>query len=125
MWVPSGGIPDFIRTLYQNILDRDPESQTAIDYWIRYTYEHGLASTIGGFFTSREYTARGMSPEATAEKFYIAVLGRQAEPGGREFYVNEIRTGMSLWKVADDFVGSREYRLNVQAGTAPDPIHWP
>ena len=116
---------DFVKTLYQNILDRDPESQTAIDFWSRHTYDKGLARTIGSFFTSDEYTARCMSVEATVDKFYLAVLDRQAEPEGRTYWIGTIRSGMPLWKVADSFVGSNEYRQKVQAGSALHPIHWP
>ncbi|KDR71936.1 hypothetical protein GALMADRAFT_213432 [Galerina marginata CBS 339.88] len=76
VWVPSGGIEDFIRTLYQNILDRDPESQTVVNLWTGQTYRHGLAYTISGFFMSDEYTGRALPKEVTAEKFYLAVLGR-------------------------------------------------
>ena len=111
--------------MYQNILDRDPESQDAINWWTGHTYNHGLASTVGGFFTSHEYAAKGWSPEVTTEIFYLAVLGRQVEPVGREIHIRAIRNGVSLRKLANSFVGSEEYRGKVQAGTAPDPIHWP
>ncbi len=118
-------VQDFVKILYQNILDRDPESQTVIDFWSRHTYDNGLARTIGGFFMSDEYTAKCMSVEATVDRFYLAVLDRQAEPGGRTYWIGKIRGGMSLRKVADSFVGSNEYRQKVQAGSALHPIYWP
>lgn len=114
-----------MRTLYQNILDRDPENQLAVDNWTRHTYNHGLAHTVGSIFTSPEYTAKHLSTEATVDKFFLAVLGRQTDEGGRVYWVEEIGRGMSLWKVADKFVGSEEYRGKVEAETAPHPIHWP
>lgn len=111
--------------MYQNILDRDPESQTVVDNWTRHTYAHGLAETLGCFFTSGEYRAKSLSTEATVDKFYLSVLGRQAEPSGRAYWIGAIRNGMSLHKVVEGFVGSQEYRQKVQAGSAPYPILWP
>jgi len=120
-----GEIQDFVKTMYQNILDRNPESQTVVDNWTRHTYAHGLAETLRCFFTSDEYRAKSLSTETTVDKFYLSVLGRQAEPGGRAYWIGAIRDGMSLHKVAEGFVGSQEYQQKVQAGTAPHPIHWP
>lgn len=125
IWVRTGGVLDFMRTLYQNILDRDPESHAAIEGWTREVYARGLAYAVGGFFTSIEYTAKGVSTEATVDKFYLSVLGRHPEAEGRAHWTEEIRRGMSLWTVAEKLVGSEEYRRRVAAEQAPDPIHWP
>jgi len=63
-----------------------------------------------------------MSVEATVDKFYLAVLDRQAEPEGRTHWIGKIRSGMSLqWKVADSFVVPIKGAGRI--GTAP--IHWP
>lgn len=125
VWDPSGGIPDFVKTLYWNVLDRMPESQSVIDHWTRKTHEHGLAHTVGGFFTSEEYKGKGMLSETTAKKFYLAVMGRQAEPDERAHWTKRINNGMSLTQVANFFVADSEYRRMVKDGKAPDPIHWP
>lgn len=114
-----------MRTLYQNILDRDPESQSAIDGWTQCTSSDGLATAIAGIFTSPEYTSRQLSTEASVEKFYLAVLGRLSDEGGKANWIGAVRGGMSLLTVAKGFVGSEEYRRKVQAGEAPHPIHWP
>jgi hypothetical protein len=124
-WNRSGGIPDFIRTLYNNILDRHPESEAVIDYYTRYTHSKGLASTIGAFFTSAEYRAKSMSTAATVEKLYISILGRDSEPGGRVYYIRKLNRGMGLWEAVEEFVGSAEYRQKVQTGTAPHPVFRP
>jgi len=129
VWVHTGGIPGFIKTLYWNVLDRDAESQTVIDHWTHQTYTHGLAHTVSGFFIALRSTAygQGMSTEAMVDRFYLAVLGRQPKPGepGKVHWVRELRNGASLLDVANGFIGSPEYRGKVQAETRPDPIHWP
>jgi len=94
-------VQDFAKTLYQ-IGPRPRKSNCH--------YDNRLARTIVEFFTSDEYTAKCKSVEATVDKFYLAVLDRQAEPEGRTYWIGKIRSGMSLWKVADGFVGSNEYR---------------
>ncbi len=114
-----------MRTLYQNILDRDPESHAVLEGSTREVYTRGLAYTVGRFFTSPEYTAKGFPTEITVDKFYLSVLGRHPEAEGRAHWAEEIRRGMTLWRVAEKFVDSEEYRRKVEADQAPDPIHWP
>ena len=125
IWVRSGGIKDFMRTLYQNILDRNPESPEALEWHARHTSAEGLASTVGVFFTSPEYVAKGLSTEATVDKYYLTLMGRQPETRGKVHWVREIQRGMTLLKVANSFVSSDEYRRRVNTQMAPDPIHWP
>lgn len=116
-----------MKTLYWNVLDRDAESQAVIDHWTQQRYTNGLAHTVGGFFTALRSTAhgQGMSPKAMVHKFYLAVLGRQPDTQGRVFWIERLRNGLSLLEVANGFISSAEYREKVQAGTRPDPIHWP
>jgi len=125
VWVRSGGILAFVGKMYWNILDRDAENQAVIDGWTKHTYIHGLAHTFGGFFTGPEYTGRGLPTEVTVDKFYLAVLGRHAETVERAHWVERIGNGTTLWQVAEGFISSPEYRARVQAGKAPDPVHWP
>jgi hypothetical protein len=40
-------MPDFVKTLYQNILDRDLESQAVIDGWTNHAHSNGIAETMG------------------------------------------------------------------------------
>jgi hypothetical protein len=100
---------DFMRTLYQNILDRDPEDQHAQEYHTGNTYARGLAHTIGCLFSTPEYQAKAMSTEATVDKFYRSVLGRRPDASERADYVERIRLGMSLLNVAQSFIASEEY----------------
>ena len=125
LWNHTGGIPDFVRTLYQNILDRDPESQAAINYWMDYTHSHGIALTIGGFFTSNEFKARGLPIEVVVDKLYRAILGCEAEAEGKNYWLDRFRRGDGMQVIVNDFVGSREYRQKVQDNLVPHPVYWP
>lgn len=97
----------------------DPEDQDAQEHHAGNAYARGLANAVGCFFNSPEYQAKEMSTEPTVDKFYRSVLDR------RPHYVERIRLGMSLLKVAESFIASEEYRGRVQDGMAPDPIRWP
>jgi hypothetical protein len=105
--------------LYKNILDRDAESQEVIDDWTHRIHSSGVAHVIGDFFGSPEYRAKSMSTDATVDKLYLSLLGRSPEPEGKIFWVKELNRGMPLRDAAEGFVGSREYRQKIQAGTSP------
>ena len=125
-WNPQGGSKDFVKTLYENVLDREPESQGVIDGWAANSDKNGLASTLKGFFNSPEYQGKNHSVEETVEKLYGSILGRQSDAGGKAFWVDQIKSGkMSLDQVIDGFVGSDEYKGDVAAGNKPNPAPVP
>jgi len=66
-WDAASGIRDFVKTLYQNILDRDAESKAAIDFWSKHARFHGIASAIGGFFTSDEFKTKSFPSEVVVD----------------------------------------------------------
>jgi hypothetical protein len=122
LWNPASGMPDFIKTLYLNVLDRHPENQAVVDHWTNKAYSVGLAPTIAGFFESNEYRAKNLSPEDTVGKLYAAILARAPEPDGKAYYVRRLnRQRMSMEDVVRDFLGSAEYRWRVRNGFAPHP----
>ena len=86
-WNPAGGIPDFIKTLYQNILGRDPlpEVHSEINYWKNHTLFHGIASTISGFFTSDEFKAKNFlfSQEVVVDNSIVLFLDAKADGMGK------------------------------------------
>ncbi|KAJ7806201.1 hypothetical protein B0H14DRAFT_3768692 [Mycena olivaceomarginata] len=73
---------DFITTLYQNILDREPENQAVIDFHSGVARDHGLRTAVIGFFTSPEYRAKDLSTAETVKKLYRSILGREPDAWG-------------------------------------------
>jgi len=120
-WDPHGGIPNFVRTLYQNVLDREAESQEVVNHHTNAAYDSGLAAMITGFFNSPEYRAKNRSTDETVKKLYRSILGREAEAGGLEYHVREINRGMSMDEAVLAFVNSAEYSQKVQQGLVPTP----
>lgn len=120
-WNPSGGTPDFIRTLYHNILDRNPESQDVVDFHTKVAYNSGLRNAVLGFFSSVEYRAKSLPTEETVKKLYRSILNR--EPNGEEVahHVQEIIRGRSMEEAVRVFVDSPEYNQRVQHRSSLHP----
>ena len=114
---------DFIKTLYQNILSRDPlpEDHPNIDHWMNHTHFHGIASTISGFFTSDEFKAKNFKfpQEVVVDKLYRSILGREGRWDGKNYWIDRLRHGDAVQTIVSDFIDSVEYRQKAQAGIVP------
>lgn len=121
----GGGMPDFVKTLYQNILDRDPESQAVIDGWTNHAHHHGITETIGGFFNSDEFKAKYFPHEIIVDKLYCSILGCEPEAGGMNYWLGRIENGDVMQTIVNDFIGSAEFQQKVQDNTIPHPVIWP
>ena len=120
-WNHTGGIPDFIKTLYQNVLSRDPlpEDHSDIDHWINHTSFHGIASTIGEFRASDPFRAKNFPQEVVVDILYRSILGREGGWDGKNYWINRLREGNPVQTIINDIVGSVEYRQKAQAGIVP------
>lgn len=115
-----GGVNDFAKTLYQNVLSRDPE-EGACAGWGNHTRSHGIASTVKGFFNSEEFQRKRLPHEDIVDKLYRSILGRECRGEERNDQVFRLRNGIEISVIIDDLVGSDEYRRRVQLGAAPSP----
>ena len=112
---------DFIKTLYQNILSRDPlpEDDPNVDHWMNHTRFHGIASTISGFFTSDEFEAKNLPQEVVVDKLYRSILGREGGWDGKNYWIYRLRHGDAIQTIVSDCIESAEYRQKAQAGIVP------
>jgi len=81
-------IEDFVKGLYELILGRDYDDE-GLKFWtgeLKEGRNTGIC-TAYGFFTSPEYISRDRSDEEFVEDLYNAILGRQSEPDGKEYWV--------------------------------------
>jgi hypothetical protein len=117
----NGGIPGFIKTLYQNILNRDVEIQEGIDYWTEQTRFHGIAPTIATFFTCNEFLAQNHSQEVVVDKLYSSILGREGRGDGRNYWLDRLGRGDGIEMIVNDFLRSAEYREKARHGVVPSP----
>ena len=116
-------MPDFIRTLYQNILSRDPlpDDHPSIDHWMNHTNFHGIASTISGFFASDEFKAKNFEhpQEVIVDKLYRSILGREGGWDGKNYWIDRLRQGDTVQTIVSDCMESMEYKQKAQAGVVP------
>ena len=119
-WHSISGIPGFIKTLYQNILSRDP-AEGACDAWANHTRSHGVASTFNEFFTSEELHNHHFPHEDIVDRLYRAILGRECNRKGdkKTDKCVQLRDGIAIGVIVNDLVGSEEYRKRVQLGVTP------
>ncbi|KAJ7212383.1 hypothetical protein C8J57DRAFT_1733148 [Mycena rebaudengoi] len=113
---------DFIITLYQNILDRDPENQAVIDFHSEVAKDRGLRTAVTGFFTSDEYRVKDLSTAETVKKLYCAVLGREPDTWEVEHHAQEMYRGRSLEDAVRVFVDGPEYHKRAQKGMLLEPV---
>ena len=113
-------MPDFVKTLYQNILSRDPDNE-GLTHWTERTRFFPIASTIAGIFTSDEFYAKHFPREVIVDKLYRSILGRECTSDERTDQVVRLRDGVSICTIVNDLVGSDEYGQKVQLGAVPSP----
>ena len=120
-WNPADGMPDFIKTLYQNILSRDPlpEDHPNIDHWMNHTRFHGIASTISSFFTSDKFKAKNFPQGVVVDKLYRSILGREGRWDGRNYWIDRLRHGDAVQTTVSKCIESAEYRQKAQASIVP------
>jgi len=121
-WHSSCGLAEFVRTLYRNILDRDPESKESVEFWTTHSTAHGLASTLNGFFHSDEFKSKNHLPEAIVDRLYRSILSREPEADGKAHWLGRLGSGDKMEVIISRFLDCPEYRGNVQKDIAPDPL---
>ncbi|HYI81877.1 MAG TPA: DUF4214 domain-containing protein, partial [Acetobacteraceae bacterium] len=108
-----------VTRLYEAGLNRLPD-QGGLNFWIDAVQGgQSLSGLAGGFIASPEFQARfggaTSSNDAFVDQLYLNVLGRAAEQGGRDFWVNSLERGAA--SRAEVLVGISESPEN-KAGTA-------
>ncbi len=114
---------DFVRTVYQNALGRQPDAATVASYLATITagirqFVPTRGSILVSITESDEARGRlsananvtyGATAEAQVARLYDAAFGRDADPTGFNGFVPAIVNGTSLQQVAVSFLGSAEF----------------
>ncbi len=81
----------FVTRLYENILNRTPDS-AGFNYWVKQLlFENKSATSVAkDFFRSKEFEDANLSNEEFVKRTYLTLLNREAEPTGLAYWVNEI-----------------------------------
>ena len=114
--IPSNSF-SIINHYYQNILGRAGDAG-GIAYWesevarlsgLGADPTEAFIAIVVAFYTSAEFTARGLSNEAFVDSLYGAFFNRAADAGGRSYWVDQINLGLSREMVMVGFLFSSEF----------------
>ena len=100
-------------SLYNHLLDRQADP-SGLTFWVK-QLQSGVSfqeATVG-FCDSDEYKSRHPVPNQFVESLYNKLLGRQSDPGGLQYWVNQINSGRNTTAqvINPGFLRSREYTL--------------
>ncbi|REK09098.1 MAG: DUF4214 domain-containing protein [Planctomycetota bacterium] len=97
---------DFVRNLYEDILDREAE-QEGLLVWLNLLNNGGTrGDVVRGLWQSREH--RGMQ----VDSYYQTFLDRAPDPAGRQTWIAILRNGATEEEVMQAFLTTNEYLAN-------------
>ena len=70
---------------------------------------------VEGFVRSDEMVQRNLSDREYVETMYRLYLGREADPGGEEYWIQKLESGMSREELTNGFADSQEFCSIVQS----------
>jgi hypothetical protein len=113
--VQSGGDSStfaYVERLYETVLQRIPSS-SEITYWVNMVAQGRLSREQVGmsFLTSTEYRLQQI------DQYYLDILGRTSDSGGRQFWLNVVSTTGRLIDVQASLFSSEEF-LAAHGGNA-------
>ena len=118
------GVRGFVYRMYKTVLGRDPE-ESGFEYWV-YQLESGRATAaqlVSSFFDSFEYQAKHKTNEEILSDCYHAMMNRDPDAGGKEYWMDHLNVGMSPDAVCAGFVSSNEFQaLAAKYGIRPGSI---
>lgn len=100
----------FVYRMYRIVLNREPDA-AGLDYWVNKleSGEMGAADIVSGFFNSAEYTNQRKTSDQIVTDCYRAMLNRDPDAGGKEYWTEHLDVGMSSDAVCVGFLGSQEF----------------
>ncbi len=103
-------VEQFVARFYENVLDRDPDSEGFVDWVGRLNSGSADGAIIAeGFFCSAEVAQRGWSDEEYLRKLYQTILGREADAAGLADWLGQLADGMTWRYALRGFVESAEF----------------
>ncbi len=97
---------DFVRNLYQDILQRSPEA-AGITHWLDQLVD-GVSTQQVASDLWRSFEHRSIQVDGYYERFFE----RDPDPAGRAFWINQMLAGLDESAVIAAFLSTEEYRLN-------------
>jgi hypothetical protein len=103
-------IAAFLEELYQKVFDRSLDD-TGRQSWTKAIQDGMLPATVAsGLYASEEFFRASGSVERFVERLYEEILEREADPGGRQHWIDKLDAGTPRLEVTRGFYGSLEPR---------------
>jgi len=94
---------------YRSILEREPQEET-LSAWAKYLEEGSVISVAMAFFTSEEFQNREANNGVFLNILYRAILGRDADSAGFEYWIDELENNrISRKEILELFLYSPEF----------------
>lgn len=103
-------VTEFVTRLYTKCLGRNPEAE-GLKNWTNQLVNRKIdGATVGaGFVFSEEYQSKGVSRQEFVQMLYRVFMGREADQAGLDYWLNNMKNGMTREQVFKGFVDSDEY----------------
>lgn len=104
------GIRQFVERQYTKVLNRAGEKD-GINFWTEEIIygRHTAEEVAKMFFQSDEFLARNLNDADYVETLYVTFLGRASDSNGKNFWINNLRSGMDRNTVLEGFSKSVEF----------------
>lgn len=100
----------FMSKLYTQILGRKYDEK-GIEYWCKeyITNEKDIDEIVKGFTNSKEFKAMGLTDDEYVDLLYQFYLGRSADPDGKKYWLEQLKSGKSRDDILPGFSKSKEF----------------
>jgi len=107
----EAGLTSFVERLYQKTLGRTADA-AGLNYWVDGLKAKKLTgvAAAGNFIFSKEFTNKNLSDSAYLDVMYEAMLGRNADAGGKAYWQNYLNDGCSRKYIFANFAASKEFK---------------
>ena len=101
---------DFVIRMYRVALNREPES-VGLNDWTNQLVQMTSdgASLARGFIGSAEFQNRNLSNDAYVDVLYRTFFNREGDLAGRNYWINQLNSGIGRMEVLSGFVNSTEF----------------
>ena len=106
----GGSVEDFVKRFYSVVLGRTADAGGLADWITQLERQTKAGGDIAkGFFNSQEFTNRNLDNSTFIDICYKAFFGRDADAGGKAYWLNLLDTGATKDSVLNGFIDSEEF----------------
>lgn len=109
---PSAQVISFVTRFYTSCLGRSADA-SGVNYWANRLANHRCTSAdaVAEFFLGSELTNRRISNDEFVRRMFRTILGREADNGGFNYWMNQFNSGATRRTVVMRFITCDEWSL--------------